>query len=250
MKNLINYIKNNPQSIKLKIIFIFSFFIVLSVTDLLVKQLAYTKLKDNPPVTVIPGFWSFQYETNDDIGFSALRWVDKYLGVPKRIPKVKYEEKVIGKLGSDYRNVLMERYYQIDKEGKYYDLTSDITVNNRSDIKGILSSINYRTSKWLFLVMLQGFGTIVVITFFFYSKLWRYILPLGMISSGALGNVLDRIIRGYVVDYVRWDFKIIPLRLFNPWPIFNLADSYTVVGAISLFIVLFFFPGDEELGEK
>ena len=69
-------------------------------------------------------------------------------------------------------------------------------------------------------------------------------IPLGLIVSGALGNVIDRIIRGYVVDYVMWYYKDFI------WPIFNLADVYTVIGACLLFIVVFFFSKDLDLKEK
>lgn len=96
-------------------------------------------------------------------------------------------------------------------------------------------------SKYVFLVLLQGLGTIFVIGFYFYTKHWKYLIPLSLISAGALGNVIDRIFRGYVVDYVNWYFHFIPLRLFNPWPTFNLADVYTVIGAILLFVVIFLF---------
>lgn len=52
-------------------------------------------------------------------------------------------------------------------------------------------------------------------------------LALGLILGGALGNLIDRVRLGYVVDYVdlRW------------WYVFNLADSAIVVGvAILLFL--------------
>ncbi|NOX44988.1 MAG: signal peptidase II [Caldiserica bacterium] len=46
----------------------------------------------------------------------------------------------------------------------------------------------------------------------------------GLVLGGALGNLLDRLIRGYVVDYV--DFRL--------FPAFNLADASVVVGALLL----------------
>lgn len=51
-------------------------------------------------------------------------------------------------------------------------------------------------------------------------------LALGLILGGALGNLLDRIRLGYVVDYVdlRW------------WYVFNLADSAIVLGTVLLFL--------------
>jgi signal peptidase II len=48
-----------------------------------------------------------------------------------------------------------------------------------------------------------------------------------LVTAGALGNYLDRIARGYVVDFVH-----VP-----HWPVFNVADAYVVVGA-ALFGVL------------
>lgn len=57
-----------------------------------------------------------------------------------------------------------------------------------------------------------------------------YILfSLGLVISGGLGNLVDRIFRGFVVDYID----------FNPiikYPIFNLADICVVLGCIIIMI--------------
>lgn len=53
-------------------------------------------------------------------------------------------------------------------------------------------------------------------------------ISLGLIAGGAAGNLLDRIRLGEVVDFI--DFRV--------WPVFNLADSAIVVGAILLSVVL------------
>jgi len=55
------------------------------------------------------------------------------------------------------------------------------------------------------------------------SLLFR--LSLAMVTGGALGNMLDRLRVGYVIDFI--DLRI--------WPVFNLADSAIVVG-VFLFI--------------
>lgn len=49
-------------------------------------------------------------------------------------------------------------------------------------------------------------------------------VSLAMIAGGAIGNLLDRIWLGYVVDFL--DFRV--------WPVFNIADSCIVVGAVLL----------------
>lgn len=54
---------------------------------------------------------------------------------------------------------------------------------------------------------------------------WRTALPYALIIAGALGNVIDRLRFGYVIDFVQWYWKS-----FH-WPVFNLADSSIVVGA-------------------
>jgi signal peptidase II len=49
-------------------------------------------------------------------------------------------------------------------------------------------------------------------------------LALGLILSGAVGNLIDRLFLGYVVDFL--DFRV--------WPVFNVADSAITIGAVLL----------------
>ena len=53
-------------------------------------------------------------------------------------------------------------------------------------------------------------------------------MSLSLIITGAVGNVIDRVRYGYVVDFL--DFHVLGYH----WPAFNVADSCIVVGAISL----------------
>jgi signal peptidase II len=56
-------------------------------------------------------------------------------------------------------------------------------------------------------------------------------LALAFVLSGAVGNFIDRIARGYVVDFIEWYWWNRPdLR----WPTFNIADSLIVVGVAML----------------
>lgn len=63
---------------------------------------------------------------------------------------------------------------------------------------------------------------------------------LAVILSGAIGNLVDRIMHGYVVDM--FDFELIS------FPVFNVADIAVTVGAILFFIYAIFFY--EEKGLK
>lgn len=59
-----------------------------------------------------------------------------------------------------------------------------------------------------------------------------------IILAGAIGNLIDRIRLGYVVDFI-----FTPLGGLYDFPIFNLADIYVVVGAIALMVYIYFFEG-------
>lgn len=83
---------------------------------------------------------------------------------------------------------------------------------------------------WFTFVMTFGIlamGTFLVIK----EKLWRdlwHVTALSMILSGAVGNLIDRIRYGYVIDFIKiyW------------WPNFNLADVWIVTGVCVFFWII------------
>jgi len=89
------------------------------------------------------------------------------------------------------------------------------------------------------------FAFLVSIWLIFSSfKLPRYSsLGFILIASGAIGNAIDRIIYGKVVDFI--DFYIDDLH----WPAFNLADTIIFIGAC-LFLFNQFFTAESSYYEK
>jgi signal peptidase II len=69
-------------------------------------------------------------------------------------------------------------------------------------------------------------------------------IGLSLIQGGALGNVIDRAYRGYVVDFV--DFHIGECGWCH-WPAFNVADSAIVIGAGLLILDMFRKTAAEKL---
>ena len=90
-----------------------------------------------------------------------------------------------------------------------------------------------------------AFAFLVSIWLIFSSfKLPRYSsLGFILIASGAIGNAIDRIIYGKVVDFI--DFYIDDLH----WPAFNLADTIIFIGAC-LFLFNQFFTSESSYYEK
>ncbi|WP_028605710.1 signal peptidase II [Ottowia thiooxydans] len=67
------------------------------------------------------------------------------------------------------------------------------------------------------------------------QKLFSF--SLSMILGGAVGNVIDRLLHGYVVDFLdfHWSF-LSPLFYRGHFPAFNVADAAITVGAIGLIV--------------
>ena len=59
---------------------------------------------------------------------------------------------------------------------------------------------------------------------------WRTALPFSLVIGGALGNLIDRIRLGHVIDFIQWYWHD------HYWPTFNVADSSIVAGAIALLL--------------
>jgi len=58
-----------------------------------------------------------------------------------------------------------------------------------------------------------------------------------MIMGGALGNVIDRALHGYVVDFLQFRFALLePIFRGGYFPTFNLADSAITLGAVLLIV--------------
>jgi signal peptidase II len=83
--------------------------------------------------------------------------------------------------------------------------------------------------KWFF----SGLAAVVSVVMALWLRLtpradWRNALPLALVIAGAVGNLIDRLRFGYVVDFVDWYVGK------HHWPAFNVADSAILVGAVLL----------------
>lgn len=91
------------------------------------------------------------------------------------------------------------------------------------------------------LLLVITFAILAVVLFFLFrgrKEPLLYRISLAMVAGGAVGNLIDRIAYGYVVDFL--DFNLIH------YPVFNVADCFVVVGAILLCVYFLFFQKEEK----
>lgn len=99
-------------------------------------------------------------------------------------------------------------------------------IRNRGAAFGMLAD-----SRWVFIVIsLITIAVIVCYVFFIKTNDLLTIISLSMILSGGIGNMIDRLALGYVIDFI--DFCLIDFAIFNG------ADSFVCVGAALFFLAM------------
>ncbi len=82
--------------------------------------------------------------------------------------------------------------------------------------------------RWFFTVLALAVSGWIVTQLRRHTSEFRLSLALTLVLSGALGNVIDRLRFGAVVDFIQWHVA------GYYWPAFNVADSAITIGAIFL----------------
>ncbi len=93
--------------------------------------------------------------------------------------------------------------------------------------------------RWLFTGISSVVSVVLVVWLFRLTKAEKALTwAIALILGGAVGNLIDRVLYGHVVDFIQW--------YYDKWyfPTFNVADAAISVGAVLLLISTFF--GDEE----
>lgn len=100
---------------------------------------------------------------------------------------------------------------------------------------------SFSGARWF----LIGFTLIMLVVLLIFVIKYKnknifFLISAVMIMSGGIGNLIDRIRQGYVVDYL-------DVKLFN-FAVFNFADICVVLGAI--FVLIFIFFADPKAASK
>lgn len=134
----------------------------------------------------------------------------------------------------------LSKYYIVDSFALYESLPVlpglNITyVQNTGAAFSFLSDAG-GWQRWFFIALSGGVSIGLVIWIYTLPVTWRWLaVALALVLGGALGNLLDRIMFGYVIDFIdvyyqKWH-----------WPAFNVADSAISIGVVMLIIDTFWF---------
>jgi signal peptidase II len=100
-------------------------------------------------------------------------------------------------------------------------------LHNSGAAFGFMSTVSGGWKHWFFIgVAVAALGFIVVLYAQYCLDRFIYTIGLGLIAGGAVGNVIDRVRFGSVVDFL--DFYVGTRH----WPAFNVADSAICVGVV------------------
>lgn len=100
-------------------------------------------------------------------------------------------------------------------------------VENRGISMGFFHA-DTNTARWLLVAMTAGIAAFVA-TWMWRERSKQDVVALGLVLGGALGNIIDRVRLGFVVDYADLHFGE-----WRPFLIFNLADAAITIGVLIL----------------
>ncbi|MGC4366415.1 signal peptidase II [Hydrogenophaga sp. R2] len=139
-------------------------------------------------------------------------------------------------LVDQFTKVLILGYYQLGDSTRITSFFNVVRVHNHGAAFSFLAGAG-GWQRWFFTAI--GVAATIFIVWMLRShpgqKLFAF--ALSCILGGAVGNVIDRLIHGYVVDWLDFHFDFLsPLFRGGHFPSFNIADVAITIGAIALIL--------------
>lgn len=96
--------------------------------------------------------------------------------------------------------------------------------------------------RWFFTIVAAVISVVLIIWIVRLKPHEKWLgIGLSLVLGGAIGNLIDRVSYGYVVDFIQWYYD----RFY--WPAFNIADSAIFVGTGILLCSTFFVKEEQEV---
>ncbi len=144
--------------------------------------------------------------------------------------------------------VYLKPVHSIPVLGNFFRLTY---VENTGIAFGV------RVENKVFFTLLSLVAVVIIFYYLFALRDNRWMtLSFAAILGGALGNLFDRFVHGYVVDFLDFDFFDMNLPSFKffifrfegytmqRWPVFNVADMAVFLGMLTVLLMAFFHKAE------
>ena len=132
--------------------------------------------------------------------------------------------------------VLIVGHFQWGESLFITDFFNLVRVHNSGAAFSFLASAS-GWQRWFFIGLGSAAAGFIVWMLRSHPSERLFCFSVTMILGGALGNVIDRLIHGYVVDFLQFRFDFLaPLFPGGYFPSFNIADSAITLGAICLIL--------------
>ena len=139
-------------------------------------------------------------------------------------------------LADQFTKVLIIGSFQLGDSQTVTSFFNLVRVHNSGAAFSFLSSAS-GWQRWFFTAIGVSAAGFIVWLLRSHSSQKLFCFALALVLGGAIGNVIDRVLWGYVIDFLdfHWDW-LAPLFYQGHFPAFNVADSAISVGTVCLIL--------------
>lgn len=142
-------------------------------------------------------------------------------------------------------DMLTKSYFQnLYKTNGEFEISAVPNIFSFVYVQNTGAAFSIFSNSTTFLIVLTTIFIFVIIFADYYANSLNgwFVAGSSMIIAGAIGNLVDRMIFGYVRDFIKLDFM--------NFPIFNVADMFLTIGAILYAIYIIFYLSKEKQAFK
>ncbi len=138
---------------------------------------------------------------------------------------------ILDQFSKYFVTIHIPKYYSIRVIDNFFNLTH---IRNSGVAFGMFAGVASQY-KSMFFILISAVAIIAILSFFRHTPDDQKMAQIGLILifSGAVGNMIDRILYREVIDFLDFFYKD------HHWPAFNIADSCITVGVGFMMIDLF-----------
>ena len=139
-------------------------------------------------------------------------------------------------LADQFTKVLIVGSFQLGDSQTVTSFFNLVRVHNSGAAFSFLSSAS-GWQRWFFTAIGLGAAGFIVYLLRSHPGQKLFCFALALVLGGAVGNVIDRLLYGHVIDFldVHWDW-LSPVFYEGHFPAFNIADSAISVGTVCLLL--------------